>query len=933
MADNNMLPSSITLKEFLSKHVASAGMEITHTRIGNHAANIFGGKYCIPPEELPQFYELYHKTVFRLNETEYLTERQLPNHGPILVDIDFRYKGIMDRQHDVNHIVDIVAQYLIELGKVMQFKENDTFAVYVMERLAPNQLRDKDLTKDGIHIVMSLCVPRKVQLFIRTQMIAAMEDISDLEITNTWSDVFDEGISKGCINWQIFGSRKPGCDTYRITHKYVACWDVGADALAMATGNVEPGLSLQTFVDISAQNANHLSPPIRDDATEYLAFEERLNANANSLTSPRRVASSGVLSASVSTSSLSTVFDGHGVFDAETLETAVSEMLDSLEYNEGFVREIHEYAQVLPEAYYAPGTHLQNRKVAFALKRTDERRLFLSWVMLRAKADDFDYGTIPDLYREWSSFDMSRSGVTRRSIMYWAKQDAREAYDALKAKSVDARVIESIYNGGDTIGDWDIAQILFLMYKDKYICTSLKNTTWYVFKGHRWEMDEGMTLRLAISKDLCTLYSAKQTDLMVARSALDADSPDASKLDAANKRCCKIMSMLKKTNDKNHIMREAMEIFFDREFVRNMDANPYLLCFTNGVFDFEQKVFRDGTPQDYITNCTKVPYEPYNPASPTKVSTEIEEFMRQLFPKPRMCAYMWNHLAAALIGVKQEQVFNIYRGSGSNGKSVLTDLMGRCLGDYKGTVPITLVTDRRTGIGAASPEVIQLKGVRYAVMQEPSEGATINEGVMKELTGGDTVQARALYSGSETFTAQFSLVVCTNSLFEVKSNDDGTWRRMKLVDFISKFADDDEVHTDSTKYVFAKDKKLKEKLPIWANCFVSMLVHRACITDGEVKDCAEVVEASAAYRQCQDCMNGFIRDMIVPAEETSFKLGVKALNSAFKEWFQLHYGGRKMPKLSVLEDAMTKAYGDRGKDKKWSGIQIRRDEEDEVLSF
>jgi P4 family phage/plasmid primase-like protien len=925
MTDNNMSSSSITLKEFLSTHAASAGEEITHTRIGDRAANIYGGKYHIPSKELPQFHELYHRSVFRLGEVEYLTERQPSAHGPVLVDIDFRYKGIVDRQHDANNIVDIVAQYLVELGKIMQFEGGNTFAIYVMERSAPNQLRDKDMTKDGIHIVMSLCVPRKVQLFVRTQMIEAMDDISDLEISNTWSDVFDEGISKGCVNWQIFGSRKPGCDTYRITYKFVATWDTEAGALAMATDKIDNELSLKTFIDISAQNVDHLSPPIRDDAADYIAFEER--------SSPRRVASSGLLSASVSMSSLSTTYDGHGVTDAETLEAAVTEMLDSLEYNEGFVREIHEYAQVLPEKYYAPGTHLQNRKVAFALKRTDERRLFLSWVMLRAKANDFDYGTIPDLYREWASFDMSRSGVTRRSIMYWAKQDAREAYDALKAKSVDARVIESIYNGGDTIGDWDIAQIMFLMYKDRYICTSLKNTTWYVFKGHRWEMDEGMTLRLAISKDLCALYSAKQTDLMVARSALSADSPDASKLDAANKKCCKIMSMLKKTNDKNHIMREAMEIFFDREFIRNMDANPYLLCFTNGVFDFEQKLFRDGTPQDYLTNCTNVPYEPYTPASPTTTSNEIEEFMRQLFPKPRMCTYMWNHLAAALIGVKQEQVFNIYRGSGSNGKSILTDLMGRCLGDYKGTVPITLVTDRRTSIGSASPEVMQLKGIRYAVMQEPSEGATINEGMMKELTGGDTVQARALYSSSETFTTQFSLVVCTNSLFEVKSNDDGTWRRMKLVDFMSKFVDEGEAHTDSTKHVFPKDKKLKEKLPEWATCFVSMLVHRACLTGGEVKDCAEVVEASAAYRQCQDCMNGFIRDMIVPAEETSCKLGVKALNGAFKEWFQMNYGSRKMPKLSVLEDAMTKMHGERGKDKKWSGIQIRRDEEDDAPSF
>ena len=63
----------------------------------------------------------------------------------------------------------------------------------------------------------------------------------------------------------------------------------------------------------------------------------------------------------------------------------------------------------------------------------------------------------------------------------------------------------------------------------------------------------------------------------------------------------------------------------------------------------------------------------------------------------------------------------------------------------------------------------------------------INEGIMKELTGGDPVQGRALYCESEIFEPQFKLVVCTNSLFEINSNDDGTWRRIRICDFLSIF--------------------------------------------------------------------------------------------------------------------------------------------------
>ena len=103
-------------------------------------------------------------------------------------------------------------------------------------------------------------------------------------------------------------------------------------------------------------------------------------------------------------------------------------MLKKLKQNEYDIIETHEYAQVLPEKFYEPGSHVLNRQVAFALKRTDVR-LFLSWVQLRSKASDFDYNSIPSLYHDWKKyFNSSKEGVTKRSIMYWAKQDAYEDY-------------------------------------------------------------------------------------------------------------------------------------------------------------------------------------------------------------------------------------------------------------------------------------------------------------------------------------------------------------------------------------------------------------------------------------------------------------------------------------------------------------------------
>jgi P4 family phage/plasmid primase-like protien len=389
--------------------------------------------------------------------------------------------------------------------------------------------------------------------------------------------------------------------------------------------------------------------------------------------------------------------------------------------------------------------------------------------------------------------------------MYWARQDAFEDYERVKKSTIDYFIEETIL----TTTEFDFAMVLFHMFKDKYVCSSIINKRWYTFKNHRWELDEGNTLRLAISKDMHTVYQDKLTQCLSNLQNFEPGDENQVKIQSKVKKLSELSIRLKKTNDKNNIMREAMELFYDKEFIRNMDANKYLMCFTNGIIDFKNKTFRQGYPQDYITKTTRIPYFPLNKEVDNSIMEEILLFMEQLFPKESLNQYMWDHLASCLIGVKKEHAFNIYRGSGSNGKSMLTDLMSQTLGEYKGTVPITLVTEKRNNIGGTSSEVVALKGIRYAVMQEPSSEATINEGVMKELTGGDPIQARALYCDSEIFEPQFSLVVCTNALFEIKSNDDGTWRRLKLVDFIAKFISNGEEHTDDTPHVFPKDKDLK----------------------------------------------------------------------------------------------------------------------------
>ena len=910
------------LSEFLAKHNAKndKSLPITHTRIGDKDLNIFAGSYSIPKEELQTFHALYYDSVFVKKRKEYLTEKQLENVGPMAVDFDFRYNYDVDsRQHTNEHIQDMILLYLEEIKGYFVFEENKPFDVFIFEKPNVNRLADGSLTKDGIHMIFGIQIDHIIQTMLREKIVEKLAEIWELPLTNSWESVLDEGISKGTTNWQLFGSRKPDNEAYELTQHFIITYDKADGEFMMDEKRVTDFDLKNNFIKLSVQNETNprfeLNPKILD------SYNKKLETKGHKA---KRPASKTKVSLIIDDDEEDENMSLSDITNKESLKKAVDNLLKSLSPPEYDIKELHEYTQILPEKYFEPGSHLLNRQVAFALKHTDDR-LFLSWVMLRSKANDFDYNSIQGLYNEWSKMKNKKNGITKRSIMYWAKQDAFDEYEKVKHSTIDHFMEETLFSKTE----FDKAQVLHKMFSDKYVCSSITNKTWHTFKNHRWETDKGMTLRLAISKDMYNLYAKKNEIISEEMQQYDSNDERLEHLKKKSKAISEIMIDLKRTNDKNNVMREAMEIFYDKDFVKNMDTNKYLLCFNNGVIDFKTKKFRDGYPQDYITKSCGINYIEYN-SDMEKISSELSSFMEKLFPIPELNRYMWEHLASCLIGTNLNQTFNIYHGSGSNGKSILTDLMSHALGEYKGTVPITLVTEKRNAIGGTSSEIIQLKGIRYAVMQEPSKDTKINEGIMKELTGGDPVQGRALYCESEIFEPQFKLVVCTNSLFDITSNDDGTWRRIRKCDFLSKFVDEGEEHTDDTEFVFPKDKSLKDRLPELAPVFMSMLVKKTFETNGVVEDCGIVMSASNKYRKGQDNIAAFVSERIIKTGDSKDIIGKRGLMEDFKLWFSQEQSGRKIPKGQELYDYLDKKFG-QSKPTGWSGIKfVHPDATDEI---
>lgn len=900
-----------TLQEFLQKHIAPKGTQHTHTRIGNKSLGVLGGCYSIPHDKRDIFYTLYLEHLAS-GRFEYLTEAQ-GEVSPLLVDLDFRYEvDVEERQHTPGLIDDVVSLYCNALSTVLELDVETTVDVFAMEKPHVNCCEAQ--TKDGIHIVFPIPIDRATQCLVRDHVKLEIGDVvTGLQLTNGPEDILDESITLGRTNWQLLGSRKPAHEAYEIVRHYK--WqadDKGALQLVSSSDSVQitvdlhKRLSARAFVtDGECEEPLTVKP---DYQSHHKSWIERLTKPTS--TKPKSIDMAIDIPAHVSGSgsTLNGMILPNSATSQEIVALAQNYIDEKLNQPESYyLHEVAQYAMCLGREYYDDCNKWF--QVGLALQAT-HTCLFGVWMGFSAKSEKFDVSDIAKYKADWDRMSAEKGKtLTARSIMYWARTSNPEGYFAINSQCVSHYMEETLRGAAE----YDVAQVMYCKFKDTYKCVSIKNKTWYQYVGHRWvECDGGVGLRHKISSWLAVEYLKKTQQIVNQTLQHSGESEESAKLQKRASKYSEIALLLKKTTYKDHVMRECCELFYDPKFLDQLDTNPQLLCFNNGIYDFEEKEFRPGRADDYISLTTGIEYIPEDKVD-TDLREQSEKFMQQLFPDDELREYMWDHLAAVLPGLNDNQTFNIYSGIGSNGKSKLVELMDICLGDYKGTVPITMVVGKRTNIGSASPEIAQLKGKRYAVMQEPTKGDKINEGILKEMTGSDPIQGRALYKDTVTYVPQFTLVVCCNDLPSFKSNDEGTWRRVRLCRFNACFVDKAEEAAKrkehpNVKHWWPKDKKLGAKLKQWAPTFMSLLVSRVTKTNGNVRECDAVMRESKQYRNDQDVLVLFRQERL--RESPGEWLNITVVWNDFQEWFKESYPGRRsMPERKELRASLEKALG------------------------
>jgi putative DNA primase/helicase len=382
---------------------------------------------------------------------------------------------------------------------------------------------------------------------------------------------------------------------------------------------------------------------------------------------------------------------------------------------------------------------------------------------------------------------------------------------------------------------------------------------WLLWDGRRWRRDDGADRVMELAKATARkLYSE----------AAESDAAESAKRIAGWARSSASAQRLRAMVD---LARSDPSLLVSAD---SLDADPFLLNVANGTVDLRTGTLRPHSPADLITKIAMVHFDP------AATATRWRQFIREIMQADDdLIAFLQRAIGSALTGDTRDQVLFVLHGLGANGKSVLLRVLLAILGEYGGPMAFETLTSARRQNGP-SEDLARLLGLRFVTASESGDGRAFNEVVLKQLTGGDPVNARFLHQNSFTFVPTFKLFVAANHLPKVRGTEHAIWRRLRLIPFAATFDNDSDARA---RGALPCDEQLLDKLMGELPGVLAWMVQGCLMWQRDGLGMPPAVrEATNHYRSSQDVVADFIADRCIEASNAS--VGATDLYAAYRAW-------------------------------------------------
>ncbi len=807
-----------------------------------------------------------------------IAEMSEKNSTSVIVDVDLKVKieekmNLEKKLYDDRHILKIIQIYQQAITEIVDNVQPHHLYAIVLEKTKPKIL-DKEHLKNGFHIHFfnTYFSMADYDVYLAPKILKLVEEANvfgDIKLVQT-EKAMDVGVVKAPI--LLYGSRK-GIDleSYKVTKVY-------DDKLQLSD------------LDTLLQKSNYKY--LRFDGTEL-----KIDTHKPSSYYLPRILSAKTLGRSLVKIKTGTICE----LKAKPLKTIIMqrkrEGAKTTYSRKDILKNIDTARKLLPLLHSSRADHYKSwMEVGLVLYSIGEgsEEAFNLWNLFSQKTSRGNYKET-ECRRFWST--MKKYNYSLGSLKYFAETDSPKEYQDFQLSQITNN-IKGIRNSNVYI-----AEILYELYGNKFICADIKKKIWYHYENHSWNITQYgrklhlklSSLRKTLSKYLSGLSEGKSCKLDLQKNSDDDEESedeeepaDEEEIKKIRKKIIGILTNLEKTSFCNNVMTECALLFSKDENKIEFNNNPKYIGFQNGVYDFEEGRFRPGRPEDYITYKVDYNYEEFDEDSEQWIS--LENCLIKTFTDPELRRYFLEYCSDLLVGGNYRKIMMVWTADGNNAKSATVKLLEYVFGPYICKIPTGVITNKRGDAAAASPQLARTKGKRITIAQEPDKKETINVGMVKEMTGNDSMYLRGLYEEGDEIQLLFKLILISNALPRVPTGDQAFWDRIRVLPFESKFVDPElcpeTFEEQLKKKVFPKDPEFYNKVKELRVIFMFRLIKvwHEVQKNGYMPEPLKVKNETKQYMDNNDYVLQFINSQLVHDGKTV--LHFRDVYHAYMDWLK-----------------------------------------------
>jgi P4 family phage/plasmid primase-like protien len=402
------------------------------------------------------------------------------------------------------------------------------------------------------------------------------------------------------------------------------------------------------------------------------------------------------------------------------------------------------------------------------------------------------------------------------------------------------------------LGDLDNARLFKSMYEGEFLFCHARRK-WLRYDGFRW------------------VWCVKGEEVEAAKSishTLSERAGELFKLDPNNGVSKIWIAHAKASRNSKRI--EAMLTLASSEpgmsiaSINELDFDGMLLGVANGIVNLSTGELTTPDPKFMMTKQVN------SCVNNSATCPQWLRFMKQTFKEDQeLIDYIQKALGYSLTGDVREEVLHFCFGIGSNGKSVMANVIQNLMGDYVVTANFDLLAVRES---SATNDIARLAGARIVLANETKENQKLDDQKLKALVSTEMITARFLYGEHFEFKPQFKIWLRGNHKPIITDSSEGAWRRIRLVPF------ENQIPLDK------RDYGLEEKLVSEKEGILNWLIEGCLIWQKErlTKIPQRIQDASDGYREESDVLGEFIEDCC--SVDKKYSIDQKVLYSTWKTW-------------------------------------------------